>query len=70
MMKFGNQVYQLFNYCSNINSVYRNLIDRLSSPINLRFKKNELNLILQDIGFVDIDIFDDHTGLVIKCKKT
>ena len=59
-----------FNYCSNINSVYRNLIDRLSSPINLRFKKNELNLILQDVGFVDINIFDDHTGLVIKCKKT
>ena len=28
-----------FNYCSSLNSVYRNLIDRLSSPINLRFKK-------------------------------
>ena len=22
------------------------------------------------VFFVDIDIFDDHTGLVIKCKKT
>lgn len=59
-----------FNYCSNIKSVYRNLIDRLSSPINLRFKKKELHFILQSIGFVDINIFDDETGLIIKCRKT
>lgn len=58
-----------FNYCSDTKSVYRNLIDRLSSPINLRFKKNELNLILKDIGFGDINIFDDDTGLIVKCKK-
>ena len=58
-----------FNYCSNLNSVYRNLIDRLSSPINLRFKKNEMHLILKKIGFKKIDIFDDDSGLIVICKK-
>ena len=58
-----------FNYCSNLTSVYRALIDRLSSPINLRFSENEIYQFLDSIGFKDINVIEDQTGLTIRCKN-
>lgn len=68
---FSKSIYKAipFNYCSSLISVHRALVDRLSSPINLRFSKNEIHQFLDGIGFKDINVIEDQTGLTIRCKN-
>ena len=50
-------------------SLVNDLKDRLMSPINYRYKKNELHLTIEEIGFKHINIIQKSSGLYIFCKK-
>ena len=50
-------------------SLVNDLKDRLMSPINHRYKKNDLYLTIEEIGFKHINIVQKSSGLYIFCKK-
>ena len=50
-------------------SLVNDLKDRLMSPINYRYKKKELYIAIEEIGFKHIKIVQKSSGLYIFCIK-